>query len=243
MLDDPYDWNSRVEAWEEVAATDVFLRLRDRVCAEAGSRGGERVLDLGAGTGLVTLALAPRASSVTALDISPAMLDRLERHAASAGVDNVVPVVGDMRMLPFDDESFDLVASNYAFHHLDDEAKELALSEARRVLVPGGRLVVCDMMFSLSLQPRDRRLLMTKLRAIAARGPAGLLRIIRNAGRVAIGNWEHPAPPESWERMVRDRRFEKVRVELLENEAGLVTALRPSVNRGARHRSPLQREE
>jgi SAM-dependent methyltransferase len=241
MPDDPYDWDSRVEAWEEVAATDGFARLRDCICVEAGARKEDRVLDLGAGTGLVTLALAPRAASVTALDISPTMLDRLDAHAASAGIDNVVAVVGDMQTLPFEDESFDLVASNYAFHHLADEGKELALSEARRVLVPGGRLVLCDMMFSLSLQPRDRRLLIGKIRAIAARGPAGLLRIIRNAGRVAVGNWEHPAPREVWERMVRDRRFEDVRVELLENEAGLVTARRPSVTRHAPRRPAPQR--
>src|SRR5581483_11007903 len=129
--------------------------------------------------------------------------------------------------LPFDDESFDVVVSNYAFHHLDDPAKELALSEVRRVLVPGGRLVLCDMMFSLSLQSRDRRLLLDKIRALAARGPAGLLRIARNAGRVAVGTWEHPAPPESWERMLRDRHFAGTRVDLLEQEAAMAIARRP----------------
>ena len=79
---------------------------------------------------------------------------------------------------------------------------------------------MCDMMFSLSLQPRDRRLILGKLRAIAARGPAGLLRIARNAGRVATGRWEQPASPETWERLLTERHFADVHIELLKEEAG-----------------------
>jgi hypothetical protein len=87
------------------------------------------------------------------------------------------------------------------------------------------------MMFSLSLRPRDRRLLTEKLRAIASRGLAGLVRIAPNAGRVAVGTWEHPAPPETWQRILHDRHFDDVRVELLTQEAGIATARRPA-NRG-----------
>lgn len=231
-LDDPYDWDNRVEAWEEVAATDAFVTLRDAVCTAAAVSAEERVLDLGAGGGLVALALAPHVARVTAADISPAMLNRLEEHAAERGIGNVEAVVADMRVLPFDDHSFDVVVSNYAFHHLVDADKALALSEARRVLRPGGRLVVCDMMFSLSLQPRDRKLLAEKVIAIAKRGPSGLLRIFRNAGRVATGAWEHPATPETWEEMLADRRFENVYVELLVSEAGLALARRPPLADG-----------
>jgi ubiquinone/menaquinone biosynthesis C-methylase UbiE len=226
--DDPYDWDGRVDAWDEVAASEAFLALRDRVCARAQPTSRDRVVDLGAGTGLITLALAPRVAEVTAVDISPRMLERLVERAGAAGIGNVTPVVGDLRTLPLEDGSATLAVSNYAFHHLVDADKELALSEVRRVLAPGGRLVLCDMMFSLSLEPRDRKLLWQKLAAIARRGPAGLLRIARNAGRIAVGRWEHPSPPEEWERMLRDRRFDDVAVDLLENEAGLATASRPS---------------
>jgi SAM-dependent methyltransferase len=227
LPDDPYGWDARVEAWEQVAASDAFLALRDHICDRAAPSPTDRVLDLGAGSGLITLALAPRVSEVVAVDISPRMLDRLGERAAADGISNVACIVGDLRTLPFDDASFTLAVSNYAFHHLDDVDKELALSEVRRVLTPAGRLVLCDMMFSLSLEPRDRRLLTRKLWAIARRGPAGLLRIARNAGRVAVGRWEHPAPPEAWARMLSARHFEDVQVELLEHEAGLATAQRP----------------
>jgi ubiquinone/menaquinone biosynthesis C-methylase UbiE len=242
MADDPYNWDARVDAWEKVAATDTFGALRDRVVSEAAPRRSDRVLDLGAGTGLVTLALAPLAANMTALDISRRMLERLDARAAADGVTNVDLVAGDMRSLPFDDETFDVVVSNYAFHHLDDPGKELSLSEARRVLVPGGRLVVCDMMFSLSLQPRDRRLILYKLRALAARGPAGLLRIVRNAGRVATGRWERPASPETWARLLTERHFADVRIELLKEEAGLATASRPLVSEPAERLRPAGTE-
>jgi ubiquinone/menaquinone biosynthesis C-methylase UbiE len=226
-MGDPYNWDGRVESWEEIAASDTFVALRDEVCKRAEPRCDDVVIDLGAGTGLLALALAPRVEQVKAVDIAPRMLERLDAAAAADGINNVMPLLGDLRQLPLDDESATLAVSNYAFHHLQDADKQLALSEVRRVLVPSGRLVICDMMFSLSLKQRDRALLWEKLSAIARRGPAGFLRIARNAGRVVVGRWEHPSPQEDWERMLRERRFEDVAVEPLINEAGLATGRRP----------------
>jgi ubiquinone/menaquinone biosynthesis C-methylase UbiE len=228
---DPYEWDARVDAWEEVAGSEAFARMRDRICELADPAADDRVVDLGAGTGLLTLALAPTVTEVTAIDISPCMLDRLRERADSDGVHNVVPIVADLRRLPLADASATLVVSNYAFHHLDDAGKELALAEARRVLEPGGRLVVCDMMFSLSLEPRDRRLIRQKCVALARRGPAGMVRIARNACRILIRRWEQPAPAATWERMLVDRGFNDVSIELLEHEAGIAAARRPTSGR------------
>jgi ubiquinone/menaquinone biosynthesis C-methylase UbiE len=235
---DPYGWDERVEAWEEVAAGDAFLAIRDRIVELAEPRKDDYVVDLGAGTGLLTLALAPLVRELVAVDISERMLDRLDDRIAADGVENVEPLVADLRRLPLEDECATLVVSNYAFHHLDDPGKELALAEARRILRPGGRLVLCDMMFSLSLEPRDRRLVWEKVRGLLRRGPAGVARILRNAVRVLAGRWEQPATPESWEEMLAARGFEQVRIELLEHEAAVAVARRPDVSTaGARARA------
>jgi ubiquinone/menaquinone biosynthesis C-methylase UbiE len=235
---DPYRWDERVEAWEEVATSPAFLALRDRIVELAEPRPDDHVVDLGAGTGLLALALAPRVQELVAVDISERMLERLDDRAAADGVNNVEPVVADLRRLPLEDECATLVVSNYAFHHLDDPGKELALAEARRILRPGGRLVICDMMFSLSLEPRDRRLVWEKVRALLRRGPAGMVRILRNAARVVAGRWEQPATPQSWEEMLLARGFGDVRIELLEHEAAAAIARRPEVSTaGARARA------
>ena len=229
MSQDRYGWDERVDTWEEVAESGAFLRLRDRIVELAAPARDDRVVDLGAGTGLLALALAPRTAEVVAVDLSGRMLERLDERAAADGLRNLRTLEADLRHLPLEDESATLVVSNYAFHHLDDPGKELALSEARRVLRPGGRLVVCDMMFSLSLEARDRRLVLQKVVAMLKRGPAGVIRILKNAGRVVAGRWEQPARPEAWERMLAARGFEDVRVELLEHEAAIATARRPAL--------------
>lgn len=233
MSTDPYGWDERVESWEEVAAGAAFLAIRDRIVELAEPRRDDRVVDLGAGTGLLALALAPRVQELVAVDISERMLERLDDMAAADGVHNVEPLVADLRRLPLEDESATLVVSNYAFHHLDDSGKELALAEARRILRPGGRLVICDMMFSLSLDARDRRLVWEKVTALLRRGPAGVVRILRNAVRVIAGRWEQPATPQAWEEMLVARGFEQVRIELLQHEAAVAVARRPEVSTAA----------
>lgn len=238
MSEDPYRWDERVEAWEQVATSPAFLAIRDRIVELAEPRSDDRVVDLGAGTGLLSLALAHRVRELTAVDISERMLERLDDRAAADGIHNVEPLVADLRRLPLEDECATLVVSNYAFHHLDDPGKELALAEARRILQPGGRLVICDMMFSLSLEPRDRRLVWEKVRGMLRRGPAGVVRIVRNGARVVAGRWEQPASPESWEAMLIARGFEEVRIELLVHEAAVAVARRPRVSAaGARARA------
>lgn len=231
-MSDPYRWDERVGAWEEVAATESFLAIRDRIVELAQPRIDDYAVDLGAGTGLLALAIAPRVRELVAVDISEQMLARLDDAAAADGVHNVEPVIADLRRLPLEDESATLVVSNYAFHHLDDAGKELALAEARRILRPGGRLVLCDMMFSLSLEPRDRHLVAEKVVAMLKRGPAGVVRILRNAGRVIAGRWEKPATPATWEEMLVARGFEGVRIELLEHEAAVAVARRPDLSTG-----------
>jgi ArsR family transcriptional regulator len=103
-----------------------------------------RYVDLGIGDGLLTLMLAEVATEVTAVDISPPMLSALRARAAQKGVPNVKTVEGDIQDLPLSDASFDVAVLSQALHHA--AAPERALAEAYRVLVPGGRVLVLDLL-------------------------------------------------------------------------------------------------
>jgi SAM-dependent methyltransferase len=94
------------------------------------------VLDLGCGAGHVSFAVAPRAKSVVAYDLSADMLDVVARAAADRGFDNISTRQGVAEHLPFPDASFDRVLSRYSAHHWRDF--EAGLREAARVLKPGG---------------------------------------------------------------------------------------------------------
>jgi SAM-dependent methyltransferase len=110
--------------------------------AAAALTGRERVLDLGTGAGHTAMALAPHAASVAAVDLTPAMLSVAAGLAAGRGLTNVTFREADASALPFPEASFDVVACRYAAHHFAEPA--LALREAARVLVPGGRFVMVD---------------------------------------------------------------------------------------------------
>jgi ubiquinone/menaquinone biosynthesis C-methylase UbiE len=221
-------WDGRADGWDEVAHSPAFVRFCEAILNAANIHPGDVVVDVGCGTGLVTLPAAQRCRSAIGLDASATMLERLSRHALQAGLENVSLIHGDMRRLPLADASVDVVVSCYAFHHLSDDGKELAAAEAFRVLRPGGRMVTVDMMFRISLAARDRRIVASKVRLLLRAGPGGVVRLVRNALRVATRRWEHPASMEWWHETLVRRGFGDVEVGPLEHEAGLARAVKPA---------------
>jgi ubiquinone/menaquinone biosynthesis C-methylase UbiE len=107
----------------------------------AGAPGAD-VLDLGCGGGHVGFAVAPHVASVTACDLSPAMLDVVAKEAVARGLPNLRTVEGAAEHLPFPDASFDFVLSRYSAHHWGD--LDAGLRETWRVLRPGGMAGFAD---------------------------------------------------------------------------------------------------
>lgn len=104
---------------------------------------GERILEVGVGTGYyafdVARAVAP-GGRLDALDVQQEMVDHTVRRAGELGIDNIVPCVGDARALPYPDASFDAAYLVTVLGEIPDQ--QIALRELRRVLRPGGRIVV-----------------------------------------------------------------------------------------------------
>jgi ubiquinone/menaquinone biosynthesis C-methylase UbiE len=101
------------------------------------------VLDVAAGTGHVARRFAPDVRAVVAVDATGAMLEQGWIEAKRAALRNVVFMQADASALPFMDGSFDVVVSRFAVHHFEDPAVQIG--EMRRVLRPGGRLAVADL--------------------------------------------------------------------------------------------------
>ena len=100
--------------------------------------GEERALDVGTGAGAIAIGLAPLVRQVVGIDIVPELLGEARKRAPA----NVSFIEGDAYALPFPSDSFDLVATARTLHHV--QRPELVLAEMRRVLGPGGTMLVVD---------------------------------------------------------------------------------------------------
>lgn len=108
--------------------------------------GSERVLDVATGTGYLAMALSPHVGEVVGIDITPQMLGLAVQAARERGMDNISYLNGDVEHLPFGECGFDVVSCRFSFHHFPEPLE--SLSEMTRVLRPGGRLVIEDMVSS-----------------------------------------------------------------------------------------------
>lgn len=134
-----YDLNNRVHSlWRDQAWRRAAVRA-------ARVQAGQDVLDVACGTGDLTQALARRtqAATVTGLDFTPGMLEVARvKQARDQALARIQYIQGDAMALPFADGSFDALTIAFGIRNVQDPAK--ALGEFRRVLRPGGRLVILE---------------------------------------------------------------------------------------------------
>lgn len=120
--------------------------FRHETLRHAGLRPGQRVLDVGCGTGVLTRLAAQvvgDTGEAVGIDPSPAML-RIARRNAGAERSRALFKVAAIEALPFEEARFDVVFSSCMLHHLTPDLKRAGLAEVHRVLKPGGRFVAVD---------------------------------------------------------------------------------------------------
>jgi SAM-dependent methyltransferase len=110
---------ARSVTWLNHDLEDEGIKTDEFLCQAIGDPGGLKVLELGAGTGWLTLWLASRGARITAVDISERSLDLLQQNAAAAGVtDQITTCCSDAMNLSELDWPFDLVVGRFVLHHL-----------------------------------------------------------------------------------------------------------------------------
>jgi ArsR family transcriptional regulator len=174
-------FSSSAGQWDRLR--DELFGDRVHLAALGALVDGDAVVgDLGCGTGQVSAALGPFVARVIAVDSSAAMLQAAKKRLA--GLDNIDLRRGELEALPIDDERLDVAVLMLVLHHTPEPEK--ALSEVSRVLRPGGRVIVGDML------PHDRESYRQQM------------------GHVWLGFSE-----EHMSRMLSEAGFEKVRIVAL----------------------------
>ncbi|MBR1134032.1 class I SAM-dependent methyltransferase [Bradyrhizobium iriomotense] len=126
------------EAWSLFTPMEVFTTpAAAKLVGFAGVAAGQKLLDVGCGTGVVAITAARRGAKVRGLDLSPVLIERAREHAGLANLD-VDFVDGDAESLPYGDNEFDVVLSQ--FGHMFAPRPDVAIGEMLRVLKPGGTI-------------------------------------------------------------------------------------------------------
>jgi ubiquinone/menaquinone biosynthesis C-methylase UbiE len=141
-------WASFYDLMVNLLTFGQVHRLRNMTVDQALLKSGEKVLDVGCGTGGVTIPAKQRvgkSGEAAGIDPSSEMIAIARRKASRAGqeIDFRIDVI---ESLPFPDEMFDVVTSSLMMHHLPEQLRVKGLTEILRVLKPGGRILITDMM-------------------------------------------------------------------------------------------------
>jgi ubiquinone/menaquinone biosynthesis C-methylase UbiE len=135
----PEPWDAVADGYADEASFVMLPFSRDAVALAQPHRDAA-VLDVACGPGTLTLSIADQVGTVDALDFSRPMLDRLQRAAAAARLDNVRVQQGDGQALPYEPSTFDAAFSMFGLMFFPDRARGFA--ELHRVLKPNGVAVV-----------------------------------------------------------------------------------------------------
>lgn len=138
------DFNAVAARWDqEPRRVQLASAVSEAIIRNTGPSQAMRVLDFGAGTGLVTLALAPLVQEMVAADSSQGMLEQLTAKLADAGITNVLPFLLDHAGPVSLPGPFDLIVSSMTMHHIADPGTLFGLFHA--AMRSGGQLCIADL--------------------------------------------------------------------------------------------------
>lgn len=192
--------------------------LRERLPPNAGAH----LLDLGCGAGHLTFALAPFVERAVALDPSAGMLATVAAEAASRGLAHVCTTVGQAEAIPFEAQSFDVVATRYSAHHW--HCLRPPMREIHRVLKPGGWLIVIDVVGPSDALADTHLQAMELLRDrshVRNRSEAQWRGVLSQAGFVLEGSWQWPLRIEfgAWIERMRTPPAKAAMIRQMQQEA------------------------
>jgi ubiquinone/menaquinone biosynthesis C-methylase UbiE len=162
------DRNIRSQMEKIVGSYDKYMKritlgrekaLRTVTIDLAGIKQGDCVLEIGCGTGTLTLEAKRKAGSagkVSGIDIIPGMIEICQKKAGQANLD-VNFQVGSINLIPFPDKYFDVVMCSFMIFHMSGKVREKGIEDIYRVLKPNGRLLILDL--SLPTHAVSRRIL------------------------------------------------------------------------------------
>ncbi len=138
------DFDARAAGWDaDPQKVDRARRVAAALVARVPGLAARRVLDYGAGTGLLGFALRPHVAEVTLADSSAGMLEELRRKIAASGLGGLTPLRLDLATDPAPPDRFDLICSLMTLHHVPDTAG--LLRAFRGLLAPGGLVGLADL--------------------------------------------------------------------------------------------------
>ena len=197
------------------------------VVAAARVQPGDRVIDLGCGSGVVSLELADRGAHVLAVDANPDLVGPLIQIAQARSLPGLEVLARPLDCLSLPVRSAELIVTSYALHRLRDADKQRLIAAAYHWLRPGGTLIVADMMFGRGTTSQDRAIIKSKVRSLARKGIGGWWRIVKNSYRYLVQVGDHPVSISAWTAIFARAGFTGITASRVVNEAGLVLGRRP----------------
>jgi len=199
---------------------EYYFKVIKKIVEFAKPKSQDVVLDIGAGTGAVSFALAPRVKRVIAVDISEGMLQEARKKAEDSNIGNIDFVVGDF-LNPNVGEKVDIIVSNIALHHLTDEEKEKAIKRMAEMLNDGGRIVLGDVIIFFDTTQKQADEVLDVIREYLGRSRSRAIKELREVFRKS-----YPARFETLEKYFADSGLKIEKVEKIFSIIGIIKAVK-----------------